>query len=165
MTVASIQQQDYNITLYCLDISFLLVLWRCHRYWHLHKQGYLPWALLHLLPYHWEKTSWSRCGWRVIHSGRLCGKHVSHCLQWITHTQFNDTLLHIYRLDTMQCYRLGCYHPHMLTSSLSKPNPPKESVTIIMYAQRNPCYLAYIHVGEETTRSLYSFMNIPTSLS
>ena len=41
--------------------NFLLVLWQCHRCWHLHKQGYLPWEPLHLLPYHWEWT-WNRCG-------------------------------------------------------------------------------------------------------
>ena len=57
------------------------------------------------------------------------GKHVSHGLQYIVHTQLNGTLLHIYSLDIMQCYRFDCCHPHILTYSLSKPNPLKDRVS------------------------------------
>ena len=42
-----------NLVLYSVRIIY-----RCRP---LHKQGYIPWALLHLLSYHWEKT-WSICG-------------------------------------------------------------------------------------------------------
>ena len=41
-------------------IILLSPLGHCHRHWLLHKQGYLPWVHVHLLPYHWERT-WGRC--------------------------------------------------------------------------------------------------------
>ena len=49
-------------TLYYIAINFCLLLRRCHTGLPLHKQGYRPWELLHLLPYHWQRTSWSESG-------------------------------------------------------------------------------------------------------
>ena len=52
-----------NVTLSCI-IQFLTPS-LSHTGWQHHKQGYLPWAHLHQLSHHWERTSWSRCAWDV----------------------------------------------------------------------------------------------------
>ena len=72
--------------------------------------------------------------WQVV-SGNcvtLSAINYTNIIEW------HPSLDTFYSLNIVQYYRLDCCPPHMLTYSLSKPNPPKETVIIRMYAQRNP---------------------------
>ena len=80
----SIRNTTSHTILYYIAINFRLLLWRCHRCWLLHKQGYFPWALLHLLPYHWERTSWSGCGMESFWNTcvRLSAINYTYIIEW-----------------------------------------------------------------------------------
>ena len=108
-----------------------------YRRWLLHKQGYLPWVHLHLLPYHWERiwvgVEWKKNCWLTCrHNNVLCGTQMvwtTCCNIHFSLILYNDFICSLYnRWGQKVCccclphaYTLSPSHIHWMQQCLMQP--------------------------------------------